>query len=94
MNTRFRPSAHSLSASLGLILCSASIVAPAQDQRVAKQMPAFEVLDRNNDNRLSRTEAGYNRQLQDIFVDSDVDGDGFVTRSEFESATTPGSAQG
>lgn len=94
MNSWFRPPACSLAVCLGLALCSVSTVSLAQEQRVAKQMPAFEVLDRNSDNRLSRTEAGYNRQLLDIFVDSDVDADGFVTRLEFESATTPGKTQG
>jgi hypothetical protein len=93
MNSWFRAPAHSLAGCFGLALCSASTVTHAQE-RVAKQMPAFEVLDRNSDNRLSRTEAGYNRQLLDIFVDSDVDADGFVTRIEFESATTPGKTQG
>ncbi|HEY6642052.1 EF-hand domain-containing protein [Povalibacter sp.] len=94
MHSSFRSPAHSLAACLGLALCCASTAGVAQEQRAATQMPAFELLDRNGDNRLSRTEAGYNRQLLDIFVDSDVDGDGFVTRSEFESATTRGKADG
>ena len=94
MNSWFRTPAQSLAMCFGLALCSASTVTLAQETRVAKQLPAFEVLDRNSDNRLSRTEAGYNRQLLDIFVDSDVDADGFVTRIEFESATTPGKTQG
>jgi hypothetical protein len=94
MNSWSRPRAHSQVVLLGLVLCFASAVTLAQEQRVAKQLPAFEVLDRNGDNRLSRTEAGYNRQLLDIFADSDVDADGFVTRIEFESATTPGKTQG
>lgn len=55
--------------------------------RHAATAPAFEQLDRNSDDRLSRTEAGYNRQLEAMFVSSDVDGDGFVTRSEYEAAT-------
>lgn len=70
----------------GLAICGTAMNAGATDQR-AKTIPAFEQLDRNNDDRLSRTEAGYNRQLEAMFVDSDVDGDGFVTRSEYAAAT-------
>ena len=72
----------------GLALCTATSIATAEERRIiATAAPAFEQLDRNSDDRLSRTEAGYNRHLLDIFVDSDVDGDGFVTRSEYEAAT-------
>jgi hypothetical protein len=70
----------------GLALCTVASVGIAQE-RIATAAPAFEQLDRNNDDRLSRTEAGYNRHLLNIFVESDVDGDGFVTRSEYETAT-------
>lgn len=53
-------------------------------------VPSFESLDRNRDNRLSRTEAGYNRLLSEIFASSDVDADGFVSRSEYGQATDSG----
>lgn len=46
----------------------------------------FESLDRNTDERLSRSEASYNRLLADIFAASDVDGDGFVDRIEYAQA--------
>lgn len=71
---------------IGLALCAVTSIATAEE-RIATAAPAFDQLDRNSDDRLSRTEAGYNRQLQDMFVESDVDGDGFVTRSEYENAT-------
>lgn len=78
--------AHWIAGCAGLALCVIASGGMAQE-RIAKAAPAFEQLDRNQDDRLSRTEAGYNRHLQDIFVESDVDGDGFVTRSEYENAT-------
>ena len=49
--------------------------------------PPFESLDRNADERLSRSEAGYDRALAEIFASSDLDGDGFVNREEYLRAT-------
>lgn len=69
------------------LLCVIAMSVNATEQHAIAAAPAFDQLDRNDDDRLSRTEAGYNRQLEAIFVDSDVDGDGFVTRSEYEAAT-------
>lgn len=57
------------------------------DGAAGRVAPAFEPLDRNGDNRLSRSEASYNRLLAEIFAASDVDGDGFVSRAEYERAT-------
>lgn len=47
----------------------------------------FASLDRNADERVSRSEAGYDRVLSAIFADSDTDGDGFLTRVEYARAT-------
>jgi EF hand domain-containing protein len=49
-------------------------------------VPAFDSLDRNGDNRLSRSEAGYDRLFSAIFATSDGDGDGFVSRAEYAAA--------
>lgn len=73
----------------GLAMYASAGFASAQ-QAPAMAAPAFEALDRNADNRLSRTEAGYNRVLLQIFVTSDADGDGFVSRTEYSQATNSG----
>lgn len=78
---------HWIAGCMGIALWAVASLGTAQEQRVANAAPAFDQLDRNQDDRLSRTEAGYNRHLQAIFVESDVDGDGFVTRNEYENAT-------
>jgi hypothetical protein len=46
----------------------------------------FASLDRNGDNRLSRSEAGFDRWLSDAFAELDTDGDGFVSLAEFNAA--------
>lgn len=49
-------------------------------------VPAFDTLDRNGDDRLSRSEAGYDRLFSAIFATSDSDADGFVSRAEYAAA--------
>lgn len=84
-----RNAARWLAVSAGL--AAFAIAAPAAaDEGSTQVAPVFESLDRNADNRLSRTEAGYNRVLLQIFVSSDVDGDGFVSRAEYGQATSGG----
>jgi hypothetical protein len=48
----------------------------------------FSCLDRNRDNRLSRQEAAARRELEDAFLDLDVDGgaDTYISRSEFTAS--------
>lgn len=78
-----------------LLVCAAAVGSPAPaDSNTALAVPTFEALDRNGDDRLSRTEAGYNRLLSEIFVSSDTDGDGFVSRAEYEAATSSASLTG
>jgi hypothetical protein len=86
MNSVFR------SVTLGLALCVAICASAIADEDPGRIVPTFESLDRNADNRLSRTEAGYNRLLSTIFVTSDVDGDGFVSRAEYGQSTSGGSS--
>lgn len=84
MNSVFR------SAAPWLAFCVAVPVFAAASEAPGIVAPKFESLDRNADDRLSRTEAGYNRMLLGIFVTSDVDGDGFVSRVEYERAVNNG----
>lgn len=51
-----------------------------------RQPPPFDALDRNADERLSRSEASYDRTLAEIFASSDLNGDGFVDRDEYARA--------
>lgn len=46
----------------------------------------FATLDRNGDQRISRSEAGFDRKLSETFADLDTDGDGFVSAAEFDAA--------
>lgn len=43
----------------------------------------FESLDKNGDQRISRTEAGVDKNLSNIFATADTDGDGYVSKAEF-----------
>lgn len=70
--------------------CTLGASASAHEISATPAVPTFESLDRNSDNRLSRTEAGYNRLLSEIFAGSDLDGDGFVSRDEYHRATRSG----
>lgn len=47
---------------------------------------SFAALDRNGDNRISRSEAGFDRRLSETFAEIDTDGDGFVSIVEFNAA--------
>lgn len=47
---------------------------------------SFAALDRNSDNRISRSEAGFDRRLSETFAEIDTDGDGFVSIAEFNAA--------
>lgn len=47
---------------------------------------SFAALDRNRDDRLSRSEAGFDRVLSQTFAEVDTDGDGFVSPAEFAAA--------
>lgn len=47
---------------------------------------SFAALDRNGDHRISRSEAGFDRLMSHTFVETDTDGDGFVSQAEFAAA--------
>lgn len=64
------------------LLATASVFANDVKDKVAASGP-FATLDRNGDNRISRSEAGFDRNLSETFVALDTDGDGFVSAAEF-----------
>lgn len=49
----------------------------------------FESLDRNSDQKLSKTEAAVSDTLTSQFAMIDTNSDGFIARSEFMKATQP-----
>jgi hypothetical protein len=46
-------------------------------------MGSFEALDKNRDERISRTEAGMDKRLSNTFATADTDGDGYVNKAEY-----------
>jgi hypothetical protein len=49
----------------------------------AAVVSTFETLDKNGDQRISRTEAGMDKSLSNIFATADTDGDGYVSKPEY-----------
>ena len=73
---------------VGTLTLLASLSAPAADSGKGKVAAAssFATLDRNRDDRISRSEAGFDRLLSQTFAEIDGDGDGFVSPAEFATA--------
>lgn len=64
------------------LLASAGVFAEDTKDKVAAAA-VFAALDRNGDNRISRSEAGFDSRLSETFAHLDTDGDGFVSTAEF-----------
>lgn len=67
----------------------ASAKAPPQLATLKATAANFATLDRNADNQLSKTEAGVDRKLSDLFAYVDSNGDGFISREEYLSLNQP-----
>ena len=68
-------------------------VAMADDLQVAKAtQPVFAQIDRNADQRISKTEAGPYKTIIDRFALIDTSGDGFITIDELNANLTANSA--
>jgi len=55
-------------------------------QKLSVAASTFTQLDRNGDQRISRSEAGFDRVLSGTFAEIDTDGDGFVSSAEYAAA--------
>lgn len=55
-------------------------------QKLIAATTTFTTLDRNGDHRISRSEAGFDRVMSDLFAEIDTDGDGFVSTAEYAAA--------
>ena len=57
-----------------------------KSQKLIAATTTFTTLDRNGDRRISRSEAGFDRAMSDLFAEIDTDGDGFVSTAEYAAA--------
>lgn len=72
-------------AGIATLLAAAGTLANDGKAKVAAA-GSFAALDRNGDDRISRSEAGFDRVLSQTFAEIDSDGDGFVSAAEFAAA--------
>lgn len=73
--------------SLAALLPTVSLADAVNNQPPRAVVAAFESLDRNADHKLSRSEAGFDRVLSEVFADTDTDGDGYLTKTEYATIT-------
>ena len=73
-------------ASTACLLAAASAQASDTGKGKLASVSSFAQLDRNGDQRISRSEAGFDRLLSQTFAEIDTDGDGFVSTVEFATA--------
>lgn len=57
-----------------------------KSQKLIAATSSFNTLDRNGDHKISRSEAGFDRVMSELFAEIDTDGDGFVSASEYATA--------
>lgn len=67
-------------------LLSATIWAAEDPPRTREDVEeTFKALDRNNDERISKSEAEQNESLKRRFAGIDASGDGYLSKSEFRA---------
>jgi hypothetical protein len=70
---------------LAVALSSGCAMAGHDEDKQGSAIARFESLDRNNDQRLSQSEASSDRNASSKFAALDVDGDGYVTKREYQA---------
>jgi len=65
------------------VLAITSVVAQDKDKSMADEETVFKSLDRDTDQRLSKTEAAGDPMLSDHFSMIDADGDGYLSKREY-----------
>lgn len=75
-----------LAATLYATVGGAESTAPLPDAKAIRLAEAkFQSLDKNDDLRISKNEAASEKALADRFAAVDSDGDGFLSKSEYEA---------
>ena len=71
-------------AALGaVLLANAAVADDGVQTATTANVAAFEALDRNGDQQISRTEAAGEKALSDSFATVDANGDGYVNQAEY-----------
>jgi Ca2+-binding EF-hand superfamily protein len=71
---------------LTAILVAAAAYAEPESPRTTQEVEqVFESLDRNEDERISKSEAKRRSELRERFAGVDASGDGYLSRSEYRS---------
>jgi Ca2+-binding EF-hand superfamily protein len=64
-------------------LAITSVMADDKEKSMASEEATFKSLDQDNDQRLSKAEAGGDQMLSDHFAMIDADRDGYLTKREY-----------
>lgn len=65
------------------VLALTSVMADDKEKSMASEEATFKSLDRDSDQRLSKTEASGDQMLNDHFSMIDADADGYLTKREY-----------
>jgi len=67
------------------VLSSGVAAADDQDKAAASTDATFKSLDRDTDQRLSKTEVASDKMLSEHFAAADADSDGYLTKREYSA---------